>query len=93
MIALAYIYAEGDCEGAPPPDLQLLYAINRFGAQAVFGRTLGAKEIKRMNASENIVNWFRERSKSQNWATWSKEHPEQARALETAARIAGEYGE
>lgn len=91
MIALAYLYAEGDCQGPPPRELQLLYAINRFGAQAVMGRSLGAGEIKRMSAAENIVNWFRERTKAINWATWSKENPGKAHMLEVAAQIAREY--
>lgn len=91
MIALAYRYAESDCEGEAPKDLQLLWAIQKYGAQAIYGRTLGRMEIKRMTASENILNLFKERSKSVNWAAWSTSNPAEARMLEAAAQIAREY--
>jgi len=59
----------------------------------VYGRVLGAGEIKRMIATENIIRWYNERAASDNWATWNKSNPEKAHALDQAARIARDDGE
>lgn len=93
MIALAYRYAESGGEGEPPAEIKLLRAIERFGVHGVYGRPLTANEIKRMNVSQNIINWFNERATSQNWATWNMEHRDYARILSDASKVANDYGE
>lgn len=62
----------------------MLANIDRFGAQAVLGRTLYAREIYRMRVAENIVKAYQSRAESQNWAVWAKEHPALAALLQEA---------
>jgi hypothetical protein len=65
-----------------PAELQLLHYIERFGVQAVTGRlVLGAGELRRMTAAENIVRWYRERARAENWAAWAAEHTWESRIL------------
>ena len=46
IAARAYAYAEGD--GPLTRELELLGLIDRFGAMAIMGRTLGAGEVRRL---------------------------------------------
>ena len=67
----------------------LLNYIDRFGVQAVMGRsTLGAGEIRRMIASDNIVHAYESRKRADNWATWASANPTQSRILNDAIRLA-----
>lgn len=68
-----------------PPDLELLYSVDRFGGWSIFGRAIGAAEMKRMILSENIVKWYRERAQG-NWAEWAQANPGKAAALNQAAK-------
>jgi len=70
-----------------PPELRLLSAIDRFGALAVLGRSLGAGEIKRMRLAENVVAAYQSRANSTNWAVWAKENPEMNHLLLTAMEL------
>lgn len=88
-MAAAYAYADG---GQMPPEIRLLHAVDRFGAQAVFGRTLGAGEIRRMMVAENIVNCFRARTASSNWAAWETENKAEAKLLQVALKAAIDEG-
>ncbi len=88
-MAAAYAYADG---GPMPAEIRLLHAIDRFGAQAVFGRALGAKEIRHMIISENIINCFLSRAKSNDWATWELEHENEAVLLNAAMKAAMDEG-
>jgi len=54
----------------------------------VFGRTIGAKEIRRIAMAETIVRLFRERAASDNWAAWAGNNPEYAELLSRAAELA-----
>ena len=88
--AAAYAYADG---GPIPRELILLHNIEKYGAQAVLGRTLGAGEIRRMNVAENIVRAYQSRKQSDNWATWAEVNPELNRILEDAMLAEREDGE
>ena len=66
----------------------MLQHIDRYGVEAVMGRAyLGAGEIRRFTMAENIVAWYRDRQRSDNWVTWSKSNPEAAELLTMAVRI------
>ena len=86
MTAAAYRYAEGG--GVTPREIELGRMINRFGAQAVFGRAMGAAEIRRIEISERIVRLYIEREKSDNWAAWVMNNPGDAELLSMAAELA-----
>ena len=88
-MAAAYAYADG---GQMPAELRLLHEIDRFGAQAVFGRPLGAGEMRRMMIAETIVNLYRARAAAENWAAWETANPELAALLNAALKAAIDEG-
>jgi hypothetical protein len=76
----AYAYAHAG--GPPPEELILDDYLTRFGgALNVLGRPLGAGEIFRMSTVKNIINWYKEREASPNWAAWEKMNPEKSKYL------------
>jgi hypothetical protein len=87
VIAAAYRYAEDG--GVIPREIEAGILIDRFGAQAVYGRTLGVKEIRRIAAAENVVNSYRSRQASTDWYAWAKDHPDMARLRELGAVLNG----
>ncbi len=65
--------------------------IERFGAQAVMGRTLGMGEMRRMMVVHNTIQAYRNRSTAgDNWAKWAQDNPEQRRLIELAEIERGE---
>ena len=94
VIAAAYNYAESG--GDLPREIELGQYLETYGAQAVTGRVLGAGELRRITVAKNIVAAYRSRegyrdeSGAENWAEWSRTHPEQARILNMAAITAEE---
>lgn len=86
-MAAAYAYADG---GPISAEIRLLRNVDRFGAQAVFGRTLGAKEIRQMLTAEAIVQAYHERAASENWAAWEQDNPGRAALLHKAMRLTNE---
>lgn len=70
-----------------PKEIEAGRLIDRFGAQAVYGRTLGISEIRRIVAAENVLNSFRARENAGDWAKWSSDHPELAELLEIGAYL------
>ena len=54
----AYEYAEG---GEVTDELVLGWAVDKYGAQAVYGRTLSFHEIRMMDLAENVYRAYRER--------------------------------
>lgn len=66
----------------------MLNYIDRFGAEAVMGRTLGAGEIRRMVAADNVLRAYRSRAHAENWAKWAAENPALNRILNEAIRLA-----
>jgi hypothetical protein len=91
MIALVYQYVSEGGENVPG-DLQLAWAIKKYGTESVYGRPLGAGEIRRINMAENIYDSYLEREHSENWVTWAREHQEKARLLDWAAKVTRDYG-
>ena len=65
----------------------MLLACQKFGAVTVYGRPLGYGEINRMQVAENIINAYRSRAASGNWATWIKSNPELHDMLMAEQRI------
>ena len=65
--------------------------IDRFGVQAVMNRPyLGAIEINRIYAAENIANAYRMKTGSDDWAKWAQENKEIAEKLAFAEKFANE---
>ena len=58
----------------------------------VLGRPLGAGEIFRITAVKNIVNMYKDREASPNWAAWEKQFPERKAYLDEAYKLAVEHG-
>src|SRR5690242_10841853 len=65
--AAAYRYADG---GPTSHETRLAQYIDRFGAQAVLGRKLYAREIYRIITAENILTAYRSSEQAANIATW-----------------------
>ena len=81
----AYAFAEGD--GTIPDELVLVRSVNKYGVEAVFGRTLSFHEIRMMTLTENIVNAHDERKRSENWAQWAEVNHGKAELLGVAGRL------
>ena len=84
MVA-AYAYA--DEGGQIPDELVLARSVDRYGVQAVFGRTLSFHEIRMMSLADNIVNAYQERKRSDNWAQWAEANHGKAELLGIAGRL------
>lgn len=54
----------------------------------MFGRAIGAGEIRRIAMSERIVRSYLERERSENWAAWVVNNPHEAELLSIAAELA-----
>ena len=88
-MAAAYAYADG---GQMSPEIRLLRSVDRFGAQAVFGRMLGAKEIRQMLVADAIVNAYHARVANENWVAWEIDNPRLAALLNAAMKLAIDEG-
>ena len=77
-----------DGEPYESPELKLLANINKYGVEAVMGRTLGHHEILCMNTAEAIVSAYNEKSTSKDWVEWSQNNPNKSRLLNEAMRLA-----
>ena len=90
-MAAAYEYADG---GQISPELALSRYIERFGVQGVFGRPIGAGEIRSILLAENIVHYYRLRSNytddrgNVNWTRFAKEYPAESHWLVLAIKAA-----
>jgi hypothetical protein len=58
-----------------------LAIIDRFGAQAVYGRALTANEILRMMRAEHVLQAYVARTASADWAEWTERNPDKAELL------------
>lgn len=94
MTAAAYAW-RNDPDNYPVPDEVILSQyIDRFGVQAVYGRTPGAGELRRIVAAENIIRIYDEATGAEDWVAWSKANPDNAERLSSAIKAAKEiYGE
>ena len=89
----AYLHASDPDTYPPPREILLLQFIDRFGAPAIMGRTLHAREIYRMTVAENIQTAYRSSEQATNLATWAKENPRLSRLLTEARTLAKEFDE
>lgn len=87
---MAAAYRHADEGEPPPPELVALGYIDRFGAAAVYGRTLGAGEMRRMALAENVVNAYKARARAENWAQWAQENRQASELLAQAAKAASD---
>ena len=83
----AYQFAEG---GQATDELILGWAVSKYGAQSVYGRTLSFHEIRMMDLADNVVQSYHERKRSENWAEWAEKNPQKSRILGVAGRLAQE---
>jgi hypothetical protein len=89
-VAAAYAEADG---GPTSNEMRLLRSLDRYGGAAnVLGRVLGAGEIRRMNAAQNICNWYAEREAAENMVEWTESNPQKAETLNLAHKFAVEFG-
>jgi hypothetical protein len=86
-MADAYRYAEG---GPPSREIRLMQYIDRYGCDAVLGRKMYAREIRRINVAENVIAAHRSLRQALNYASWATEHPDAAALLARAERLAQE---
>ena len=85
MKVAAYAYADG---GGPIPDeLVLLWSIDRYGVEAVFGRPLSFQEVRSMTLADNVYSAYKERARAENWAEWAGTHPAKARLLAEVGQL------
>ena len=80
----AYAFAEG---GEPTDELMLGWAIDKYGVQSVYGRTLSFHEIRMLDMADNVVRAYRERAQSENWAQWAEKNHAKARLLGRAVKL------
>jgi len=73
-----------------PRELELYHLVQSYGAQAIYGRTMGAGEVRRMNTAANIVAYYRQRAASSDWGKWATDNPDEAAALNRAMMAGGE---
>ena len=93
----AYAYAEGD---APMPgEIELGHAVDRYGGMAVYGRTIGAGEMRSISMAEGVVNTYKMRESAvldedldKDLADWSAENKGFADLLGLALREAIDLG-
>ena len=87
----AYAYAAGD---APMPgEIELGNAVDRYGGMAVYGRTIGAGEMRAISLAEGVVNAFNTSDQSEeDLADWSKDNKGLADLLGLALREAIDLG-
>lgn len=85
MIASAYEYVTDT--GGMPHEIELARYVDRFGVEAVFGRVMGAGEIRRIMTAEAVIGAYKSRQKSENWAGWVVEHPGEAELLAHAEEL------
>ena len=84
----AQVYAYLDSESEPRPiELDILPVIDRFGIQAVYGRTLYVQEVKALMEADIISSAYRNRAASGNLAEWSAKYPEMAKRLDWAMKL------
>ena len=89
-MARAYAYAKGD--GTLPEELRLARLVERFGAQSVYGRPLGAREIRNMELVENIIYWYQQKEAQNNQAEWANTYLAENAMLMHALKCAVDLG-
>lgn len=87
-MATVYKFAEEGQKSLPPAIFETMRAVKRYGVRAVMGRpVLSAGEIRRFALVENILNWYTERDRAEDWVTWGRANPAKAETLHKANKI------
>ena len=74
-----------------PPEIELGNAVDRYGGMTVYGRAIGAFEMRRISMSENIVALYNARE-GNDWVEWGNENEASANLLGLALRAALDMG-
>ena len=61
---------------------------DRWGVQAVFGRTPRARELRSMAIASAVVDAYQAREQAGNWADWAARNPTHNELLNLAEREA-----
>lgn len=81
-----YRYAEE--RGPKPPEIEAGELVDRFGAQAVYGRTMTRGEMRAILLAETVTRAYRARAEAKEMAAWVSDHPELQSLLVRAMRAA-----
>lgn len=85
----AYRYAEEG--GAVPLELEAAWRIQDVGSEAVLGKDVSAKLIRRISLASSVYHAYlsrrdyRDDKGVNNWAEWAKKHPDLNRLLIAAS--------
>lgn len=77
--------------GPLPDDLRAGRLVDRFGAQNIYGRPLGYREIARITLAENVERLCR-KWKDKGGEKWFLEHPDDLKALTWAQAAYNQHG-
>jgi hypothetical protein len=92
MILAAAACGEG--HGPPPPELEMAWHADAYGAAAVFGPAgAGLGTLRRMTAAANTYNAMRSFRTATNWAAWAEQNPEFWKIKMEVLRLREIYGE
>jgi hypothetical protein len=81
-------------EGAVPLELEMSWRIEDIGAEAVLGREVDVRLIRRITIARKVYNAYNSRSNyrdennAPNWAEWASNNPDLNRLLMMAERNA-----
>ena len=64
--------------------------IDRFGAQAVLGRVMGAGEINRIFMAERVIRAYKSMKSASNAVEWATSNPEDSKLMDYAMRLTNE---
>ena len=67
--------------------LETAYAVERFGAWAVYGRQLTANEMRQMALAADLAAAYKSRAASESFAAWASKNPAAARLLGEAEAL------
>jgi len=70
-----------------PPDLEAAWLVERYGAQAVYGRPLTVREVRQMSAAENVHDSIKGLRAAKSWAKYSQSEPRKYRIASEALRL------
>jgi len=80
-----------------PMELEAANMVDKFGAQAVYGRILGVSEMRRMNLAQKIHQAYYARKNYKdaegvnNWAEFAEKYPAMNDQLNNAMTEAEDY--
>ena len=77
-------------EGEIPKEIKLARMIDRFGAQAVLGRLMGAGEINRILMAERVVRVYKSMKAASNATEWAVSNPNESQLMDYAMRLTNE---